>query len=158
MTNHQPFPVEPSSPGQDVPGHGSAVAGAPAGERRATVQDRMDLPDLQISDDVLADTAIDILRSAHVSHMLVRGHDGRCAGLLTSAQLGPYRRGDNPHRRGNDIGSTSVDDIVHDRAPFAHASMPADTAQAAMRIRDLEAWPVVDDDGYTVGLLPRTRA
>lgn len=49
----------------------------------------MNLPDPQISDDVLVDTAIDILRSAHVGRVLVRGHDGRCAGLLTSAQLGP---------------------------------------------------------------------
>ncbi|MCX5208219.1 CBS domain-containing protein [Kitasatospora sp. NBC_00240] len=158
MTDYQPFPVKPFSPGQHVPGHGTAVAGTAVGEHRATVQDRMNLPDLQISDDVLIDTAIDILRSAHVGHMLVRGHDGRCAGLLTSAQLGPYRRGDHPYRRGNDICSTSVDDIVHDRGPFAHASMAADTAATAMRIRDLEAWPVVDDDGYTVGLLPRTRA
>ncbi|OKI13389.1 CBS domain-containing protein [Streptomyces sp. CB03911] len=149
MTTRQLSPEEPSTPGQNVLGHGSAVADTPAEEHGATVQDRMNLPDLQISDDVRVDTAIDVLRSAHVAHMLVRGHDGRCAGLLTSTQLGPYRRG-------NDAGSISVEEIVHDRGPFANAAMPADAATTAMRIRDLEAWPVVDDDGYTVGLLSRT--
>ncbi|MET9618676.1 hypothetical protein [Kitasatospora indigofera] len=39
----------------------------------------MNLPDLQISDDVLVDTAIDILRSAHVGQV-------RCAGTTAAAQ------------------------------------------------------------------------
>ncbi|MFC9331696.1 CBS domain-containing protein [Kitasatospora sp. NPDC057015] len=149
MTTYQPLPDGSVNTVHDVLVRG--IVPVAAIDDRDTVQDRMSLPDLQISDDVLVDTAIDILRSAHVGHMLVRGHDGRCTGLLTSAQLGPYRRAGY-------AGGTSVDDIVHDRGPFAHTSMPAGTAQAAMRIRGLEAWPVVDDDGYSVGLLARERA
>ncbi|MFC8452560.1 CBS domain-containing protein [Kitasatospora sp. NPDC057223] len=162
MTAYQLFPAATAGPAQTA--HAAPVRDTPAVaaaddqpvdvravDDRATVRDRMGLPDLQISDDVLVDTAIDILRGAHVGHVLVRGHDGRCTGLLTSQQLGPYRRA-------NDAGSTSVADIVHDRGPFAHAGMPAATAATAMRIRHLEAWPVVDDDGYTVGLLPREPA
>ncbi|MCX5215822.1 hypothetical protein OG689_42495 [Kitasatospora sp. NBC_00240] len=50
-----------------------------------------------------------------------------------------------------------MNDIVHGRGPFAHVDMPANTAQAAMRTCGLEAWAVVDDDGYSFGLLPRER-
>ncbi|MCX5215960.1 CBS domain-containing protein [Kitasatospora sp. NBC_00240] len=148
MTTYQPLPAGSVNTLHDVPVRD--IVPVAAIDDRATVQDRMSLPDLQISDDVLVDTASDILRSAHVGHILVRGHDGRCTGLLTSAQLGPYRRATY-------AGGTSVNDIVHDRGPFAHTSMPASTAQTAMRTRALEAWPVVDHDGYSVGLLARER-
>ncbi|GAA4987022.1 hypothetical protein GCM10025734_11680 [Kitasatospora paranensis] len=44
-------------------------------------------------------------------------------------------------------------DVVHDRAPFATADMPAAEAAAVMRSRGLDAWPVVDEDGHVIGLL-----
>ncbi|MGW7445259.1 CBS domain-containing protein [Kitasatospora sp. NPDC054795] len=113
----------------------------------ATVGDLMKRPELQISDDVMVDTAMDILRSSGADHVLVRDDDGRCAGLLTRLHLAPFQA------RSWYTERTAVRDIVLDRAPFATADMPATTAAAAMRARRLDAWPVVDHDGYAIGLL-----
>lgn len=113
----------------------------------AMVSDRMRPTDLQISDDVLVDTAIAVMQGAHVDHMLVRGHDGRCTGVLTRAQLAPFRVTSWYTER------LAVRDIVQDGRPFATAGMLAGAAAATMRERRLAAWPVVDEDGYSVGLL-----
>ncbi|MFJ1758264.1 CBS domain-containing protein [Kitasatospora sp. NPDC088134] len=112
-----------------------------------TVGDLMKRPELQISDDVTADTAMDILHGSGADHLLVRTDDGRCAGLLTRLHLAPFQT------RSWYTERTPVRDIVHDRAPFATAGMPAADAFAAMRARGLTAWPVVDHDGHAVGLL-----
>ncbi|MBC3839484.1 hypothetical protein GXW82_02445 [Streptacidiphilus sp. 4-A2] len=77
----------------------------------------------------------------------VRDDDGRCTGLLTRLHLAPFQA------RSWYTERTPVRDIVFERAPFATADMPAATAAAAMRLRDLEVWPVVDHDGHAVGLL-----
>ncbi|WP_371494372.1 CBS domain-containing protein [Kitasatospora sp. NBC_00374] len=115
----------------------------------ATVGDLMDPPGLQVDDDVMVDTALDILQGSGTDHLLVRGDDGRCAGLLTALQLAPFRA------RSWYTERTPVRDIVFDRAPFAAAGMPAATAFAAMQQRELDSWPVVDHDGHVVGLLRR---
>ncbi|WP_033213665.1 CBS domain-containing protein [Kitasatospora phosalacinea] len=112
-----------------------------------TVGDLMKRPELQISDDVTADTAMDILHSSGADHVLVRGDDGRCAGLLTRLHLAPFQA------RSWYTERTPVRDIVLDRAPFATVDMPAAAAAAAMRVRGLDTWPVVDHDGHAVGLL-----
>ncbi|WP_406208220.1 CBS domain-containing protein [Kitasatospora sp. NBC_01560] len=112
-----------------------------------TVGDLMKRPDLQISDDVMVDTAMDILRTSGADHLLVRDDDGRCAGLLTRLHLAPFQA------RSWYTERTAVRDIVLDRAPFATADMPAATAAAAMRSRGLDAWPVVDREGRVIGLL-----
>ncbi|MFC8450035.1 CBS domain-containing protein [Kitasatospora sp. NPDC057223] len=111
-----------------------------------TVGDLMTYPELQISDDVMVDTAMDILLSSGADHALVRDEDGRCAGLLTRLHLAPFQA------RSWYTERTPIRDIVHDRAPFATADMPAGAAAAAMHARGLDAWPVVDDDGHVVGL------
>ncbi|MFJ1704868.1 HPP family protein [Kitasatospora sp. NPDC088346] len=113
----------------------------------ATVGDLMTRPELQVSDDVMVDTATDILRGSGADHILVRDDDGRCAGLLTRLHLAPFQA------RSWYTERTPVRDIVLDRAPFATADMPAATAAVAMRARGLDAWPVVDDDGRAIGLL-----
>ncbi|AUG81214.1 hypothetical protein CFP65_6565 [Kitasatospora sp. MMS16-BH015] len=113
----------------------------------ATVGDLMKRPELQISDDVMVDTAMDILRSSGADHVLVRDEDGRCAGLLTRLHLAPFQA------RSWYTERTAVRDIVLDRAPFATADLPAASAAAAMRARRLDAWPVVDHDGHAIGLL-----
>ncbi|MEU9080617.1 CBS domain-containing protein [Kitasatospora sp. NPDC004745] len=113
----------------------------------ATVGDLMQRPELQISDDVMVDTAMDILQSSGADHLLVRDDDGRCAGLLTRLHLAPFQA------RSWYTERTPVRDIVLDRAPFATVDMPAGAAAAAMRSRGLDAWPVVDHDGHLVGLL-----
>ncbi|MCX4688609.1 CBS domain-containing protein [Kitasatospora purpeofusca] len=112
-----------------------------------TVGDLMDHPELQISDDIMADTAMDILLSSGADHLLVRDEDGRCAGLITRLHLAPFQA------RSWYTEHTPVRDILHDRAPFATADMPAAFAVAAMRSRSLDAWPVVDHDGHAIGLL-----
>ncbi|WP_051966278.1 CBS domain-containing protein [Kitasatospora mediocidica] len=113
----------------------------------ATVGDLMRTPELQISDDVTADTAMDILHSSGADHILVRTDDGRCAGLLTRLHLAPFQA------RSWYTERTPVRDIVLDRGPFATADMTATDAVAAMRSRGLDAWPVVDHDGRAIGLL-----
>ncbi|MFF4342248.1 CBS domain-containing protein [Kitasatospora sp. NPDC001540] len=112
-----------------------------------TVGDLMKHPELQISDDVTADTAMDILHSSGADHVLVRTDDGRCAGLLTRLHLAPFQA------RSWYTERTPVRDIALDRAPFATADMPATDALAAMRARGLNTWPVVDHDGHAIGLL-----
>ncbi|MEV8098372.1 CBS domain-containing protein [Kitasatospora sp. NPDC085879] len=113
----------------------------------ATVGDLMKRPDLQISDDVMVDTAMDILQSSGEDHVLVRDENGRCAGVLTRLHLAPFQA------RSWYTERTAVRDIVLDRAPFATADLPATAAAATMRSRGLDAWPVVDHDGYVIGLL-----
>ncbi|MFF1874488.1 CBS domain-containing protein [Streptomyces sp. CB03911] len=113
----------------------------------ATVGDRMTGPELQISDDIMVDTAMDILQSSGADHLLVRDEDGRCAGLLTRLHLAPFQA------RSWYTERTPIRDVVLDRAPFATADMPAGEAAAAMRSRGLELWPVVDHDGHVIGLL-----
>ncbi|WP_371478875.1 HPP family protein [Kitasatospora sp. NBC_00315] len=113
----------------------------------ATVGDLMQRPELQITDDIMADTAMDILLSSGADHLLVRDEGGRCAGLLTRLHLAPFQA------RSWYTERTPVRDILHDRAPFATADMPAALAAAAMRSRGLDAWPVVDHDGRAIGLL-----
>ncbi|MEV7181727.1 CBS domain-containing protein [Kitasatospora sp. NPDC093679] len=115
--------------------------------RAPTVRDRMQRPELQISDDAMVDTALDVLRSSGADHLLVRADDGRCAGLLTRLHLAPFQA------RSWYTERTPVRDIVLDRAPFATPEMPLTTATAAMRARNLDAWPVVDNDGHVIGLL-----
>ncbi|MFJ7910379.1 CBS domain-containing protein [Kitasatospora sp. NPDC096204] len=116
-------------------------------ETAATVGDLMKCPELQVSDDVMVDMAMDILQSSGADHLLVRDDDGRCAGLLTRLHLAPFQA------RSWYTERTPVRDIVLDRAPYATADMPADAAAAAMRARHLDAWPVVDHDGHAIGLL-----
>ncbi|MFI6151115.1 CBS domain-containing protein [Kitasatospora sp. NPDC051170] len=113
----------------------------------ATVGDLMKHPELQISDDVMVDAAMDILQSSGADHLLVRDEDGRCAGLLTRLHLAPFQA------RSWYTERTPVRDVTLDRAPFATTGMPAATAAAAMRSRGLDTWAVVDHDGHAVGLL-----
>ncbi|GAA4982320.1 CBS domain-containing protein [Kitasatospora paranensis] len=112
-----------------------------------TVGDLMTRPELQISDHVTVDAAIDVLLSSGADHLLVRDEDGRCAGLLTRLHLAPFQGRPWYTER------TPVRDIVLDRAPFATIGMPAAAAAAAMRARGLDIWPVVDHDGHVIGLL-----
>ncbi|MFJ9777335.1 CBS domain-containing protein [Kitasatospora sp. NPDC101157] len=116
-------------------------------ETAATVGDLMKCPELQISDDVMVDMAMDVLQSSGTDHLLVRDDDGRCAGLLTRLHLAPFQA------RSWYTERTPVRDIVLDRAPYATADMLADAAAAAMRARGLDVWPVVDHDGHAIGLL-----
>ncbi|PYC84750.1 CBS domain-containing protein [Streptomyces tateyamensis] len=119
----------------------------PSSTATATVGDLMKRPELQISDDVMVDTAMDIMHSSGADHLLVRDEEGRCAGLLTRLHLAPFQA------RSWYTERTPVRDIVHDRAPFATTDMAAASAAATMHSRGLDTWPVVDHDGHVIGLL-----
>ncbi|MDH6133933.1 CBS domain-containing protein [Kitasatospora sp. MAA4] len=125
----------------------SSSTTATAGSRPSTVAKAMNRPGHQISDDTLVDKALEILCGAQVDHLLVSGSDGRCVGLVTRAQLAPYLP------RSWYTARTPVRSIVRQSGPFAWPGMAIGSAAEAMRIREFDAWPVVDDDGYAVGVL-----
>jgi CBS-domain-containing membrane protein len=116
-----------------------------------TVADAMEPCEYQIADDSPVDRADDILRSAHVGYLVVRGHDGRCAGLVTSLGL-RERPG-----RSRAVERTTVRDVISQRGPFAWPSMALRMAAFTMRIKCLSVWPVIDDDGYVLGIVTAER-
>lgn len=126
---------------------------SPDQARPLTVADVMLAADLQTSDHTTVDKALDILNSAHVQHLLIRGEDGRCVGLIARADLDDYRTQPwySQQTRLRDL------DHGHDHGPFATPDTPAATATTTMRARGLDAWPVVDADGYALGVITAER-
>ncbi|MFD9607499.1 CBS domain-containing protein [Streptomyces sp. NBC_01224] len=116
-----------------------------------TAADAMIAPDLQISDHVSIDRALDVLRGSRTQYVLIRDDAGRCAGIITLDQLTAHAA--QPWY----AEDTRVRDIAHDSGPFAHPGMPASEAAAAMRERSLTILPVVDEDGFAVGILTTAR-
>lgn len=108
-------------------------------------------PELQISDHSSIDRALDVLCGSHTEFVLIRDDTGRCAGIVTRDQL--VAHGTKPWYAEN----TRVRDIAHDHSPFARPGMPAADVAADMRKRWLAALPVVDDDGYALGIVTATR-
>ncbi|MFE4514127.1 CBS domain-containing protein [Kitasatospora sp. NPDC056783] len=132
MTTHSPQPVRP--------GYGLTVA------------DAMDPCDYQIADDSTVDQANDVLRGADIEYLLVRDHDGRCEGLVTRTGLHPFLASSWYTER------TAISATSHQRGPFAWPTMGLALAAFAMRIKHLAVWPVVDEDGYILGVLTAARA
>lgn len=114
-----------------------------------TVADAMEPCEYQIADDSSVDRVDDIFHNAHVGYLVVRGHDGRCAGLVTPHSLRPFL--DRPHPRSGE--QVTIHGAVHQRGPFAWPSMALALAALAMRIKRLVIWPVIDDDGYVLGII-----
>jgi CBS domain-containing protein len=119
--------------------------------REPTVSDAMTPPGLQVSDHTAVDKALDVLGSAHVDHLLVRNDYGRCAGVVTLAQLERYRS--QPWYT-QDI---RIRDIAFTREPFGRPDLSAAAAAEVMRARGIAAWPVVDTDGSAVGVVTLER-
>ncbi|WP_159401238.1 CBS domain-containing protein [Streptomyces sp. NRRL B-24484] len=122
------------------PGHGLTVA------------DAMEPCPYQIADDDTVDRANDIFHSAHIDYLLVRDHNGRCEGLVTRTGLHPFVT------RSWDSERTAISSTTHQHGPFAWPTMGLALAAIAMRIKHLTVWPVIDDDGYTLGVLTADRA
>ncbi|MFI2347539.1 CBS domain-containing protein [Streptomyces sp. NPDC019443] len=116
-----------------------------------TAADAMTSPGPQVGDDMIVDVALSVLIGAGVGHLIVRGEDDRCAGLVSRAQLTAYRSGSWYAE------DTRLRDIVHDRGPFTLSETSLHEADYAMRARKLGASPVVDEDGYILGVLTLTR-
>ncbi|GAA2256399.1 hypothetical protein GCM10010368_23770 [Streptomyces roseiscleroticus] len=112
-----------------------------------TAGDAMDNPGLQVEDHMAVDVALSVLLGAHVTHLLLRDEEGRCAGLVTRAQLAAHRGGTWYRDR------TCLRDIALDRGPFTSSSAALGDAETAMRERTLGLSPVVDENGYTLGTL-----
>ncbi|MEV7024971.1 CBS domain-containing protein [Kitasatospora sp. NPDC093558] len=120
--------------------------------RGLTVADAMDSYDYQIADDNTVDQANDIFRGADIEYLLVRDHDGRCEGLVTRAGLRPFLAPSRHTER------TTISATAHQRGPFAWPTMGLALAAIAMRVKHLTVWPVVDEDGYILGVLTADRA
>jgi CBS domain-containing protein len=121
------------------------------GAARSTARDAMAPPGPQVADDMTVDIALSVLISARVEHLLVHDEDGRCAGLVTRAQLIAHRGGAWYREQ------TRLREIFHNRGPFTLGAAPVREADSAMRDRMLGASPVVDEDGYALGILAFTR-
>ncbi|MET9142801.1 hypothetical protein [Streptomyces sp. NPDC004042] len=104
----------------------------------------------QVDDHMAVDVALSVLIGARVQHLLLRDEDGRCAGLVTRAQLAGHRGGSWFSDR------TRLRDIPLDRGPFTPSRSSLSEAEATMRGRTLDASPVVDEHGYALGVLALT--
>ncbi|MFD8695901.1 CBS domain-containing protein [Kitasatospora purpeofusca] len=120
--------------------------------RGLTVADAMEPCEYQIADDSTVDQADDILHGAGVEYLLVRDHDGRCEGLVTRTGLHPFLAPSWYTER------TAISATAHQRGPFTWPTMGLALAAIAMRIKHLAVWPVVDEDGYILGVLTADRA
>ncbi|GGN08274.1 CBS domain-containing protein [Streptomyces fuscichromogenes] len=107
-------------------------------------------PGPQVDDHMAVDVALSVLIGARVPHLLLQDEDGRCAGLVTQAQLTAHRGGSWFSDR------TRLRDIPLDRGPFTASTAALGDAEAAMRVRILNVSPVVDDHGYALGVLALT--
>ncbi|MET7619765.1 CBS domain-containing protein [Streptomyces sp. NPDC005408] len=107
----------------------------------------MTTPGPQVGDDMIVDVALSVLIGAGVGHVIVRGEDDRCAGLVSRGQLTAYRSGSWYAE------DTRLRDIVYDRGPFTLSETSLPAAEYAMRARSLGSSPVVDEDGYILGVL-----
>ncbi|WP_316770774.1 CBS domain-containing protein [Streptomyces sasae] len=107
-------------------------------------------PGPQVDDHMAVDVALSVLIGARVPHLLLQDEDGRCAGLVTRAQLAAHRGGSWFSDR------TRLRDIPLDRGPFTASTAALGEAEAAMRVRILNVSPVVDEHGYALGVLALT--
>ncbi|MEU7054713.1 CBS domain-containing protein [Streptomyces sp. NPDC046197] len=112
-----------------------------------TARDAMQAPGPQVDDHMAVDVALSVLIGARVPHLLLRDEDGRCAGLVTRAELAAHRGGSWYSDR------TRLHDIPLDRGPFTSSVTTLGEAEAAMRVRTLYVSPVIDEHGYALGVL-----
>ncbi len=112
-----------------------------------TARDAMCALGPQVDDHMTVDVALSVLIGARVPHLLLRDDDGRCAGLVTRAQLAAHRGGSWYSDR------TRLRDIPLDRGPFTSSATVLGEAEDAMRVRTQDVSPVVDEHGYALGVL-----
>ncbi|MFJ5530192.1 hypothetical protein [Streptomyces sp. NPDC093261] len=121
-----------------------------AGGTGLTARDAMHAPGPQVEDHMAVDVALSVLIGARVPHLLLRDEDGRCAGLVTHAQLAAHRGGSWY----SDL--TRLRDIPLDRGPFTSSVAALGEAEAAMRDRTQDVSPVIDEHGFALGVLALT--
>jgi CBS-domain-containing membrane protein len=116
-----------------------------------TARDAMHALSPQVDDHMTVDVALSVLIGARVPHLLLQDEDGRCAGLVTRAQLAAHRGGSSYSER------TRLRDIPYDRGPFTPSVAVLGEAVATMRARALDVSPVTDEHGYALGVLALPR-
>ncbi|MEV7175430.1 CBS domain-containing protein [Kitasatospora sp. NPDC093679] len=92
-----------------------------------------------------------LLADTGATCLLVCTDDGRCQGVVTSASIAPFLACAwySDH--------SQVQDAMHRCDPFAWPTLALPRAAVTMRVRGLDPWPVVDEDGHLLGILTRTR-
>ncbi|MET8177319.1 CBS domain-containing protein [Streptomyces sp. NPDC005336] len=116
-----------------------------------TAADAMDTGGPQVCDDMTVEVALSVMASARTGHLLVCDNDGLCTGLLTQAQLTAARDSSAYTDR------IQLRDILGDRGPFTSPVTTLAEAEHAMPYRQLNALPVVDEHGRTLGVLALAR-
>ncbi|MEU6732701.1 CBS domain-containing protein [Streptomyces physcomitrii] len=116
-----------------------------------TVADAMDTAGPQADDDMTVEVALSVMAGARTTHLLVRDDSGRCTGLLTSAQLAAAPDGSAYSDR------VRLRDISGARGPFTSPRTTMAEAGHMMRHSNVDALPVVDEDGSALGVLALAR-
>jgi CBS domain-containing protein len=117
----------------------------------STVADAMDTAGPQVRDDMTVEVALSVMASARTGHLLVCDNDGVCTGLVTQAQLTAVRESSAYTDR------VQLRDILGDRGPFTSPVTTMVEAEHAMRYRQVDALPVVDEHGSALGVLALAR-
>jgi CBS domain-containing protein len=115
------------------------------------VVDAVDAAGPQVCDGMTVEVALSVMASARAGHLLVCDEDSQCTGLVTQAQLTAFRDSSAYTDR------VRPRDLAGDSGPAHLALTTMAEAEHAMRYRQLEALPVVDEHGYALGVLALSR-
>jgi CBS domain-containing protein len=116
-----------------------------------TVVDAVDAAGPQVCDDMTVEVALSVMASARAGHLLVCDEDSQCTGLVTQVQLTAVRDSSAYTDR------VRLRDLAGDSGPVHLALTTMAEAEHAMRYRQLEALPVVDEHGCALGVLALSR-
>ncbi len=116
-----------------------------------TAADAMDAGGPQVCDDMTIEVALSVMASARTGHLLVCDNDGQCTGVVTQAQLAAV------HDSSTYTDRVQLRDIIGDCGPFTSPVTSTAEAEHAMRCRQLQALPVVDEQGSALGVLALAR-
>ncbi|WP_301125968.1 hypothetical protein [Streptomyces cacaoi] len=115
-----------------------------------SIAEAMGPPGPQSDEHMMVDVALSVAVSARVQHLVFHDEDGRCSGLVTQAELAAHRNGSSY------TDHTRLRDLPCNRGPFPSTAEHLSDVEASMRHRDLRLSPVIDEDGYTLGVLGLT--
>ncbi|MFJ6366781.1 CBS domain-containing protein [Streptomyces virginiae] len=116
-----------------------------------TVDDAMEAAGPQVCDDMTVEVALAVMAGARAGHLLVCDEDGLCTGLVTQAQLTAI--GDSAAY----TDRVRLRDLLGDPGPVASPMTTMAEAEHAMHYRQLDALPVVDEQGSALGVLALAR-
>jgi CBS domain-containing protein len=116
-----------------------------------TVHDAMEAAGPQVCDDMTVEVALADMAGARAARLLVSDEHGLCTGLITQALLTAIRDSAAYTDRAR------LRDVLGERGPVTSPSTTMAEAERAMRLRRLDALPVVDEEGSAVGILAFAR-